>query len=350
MDKIRTLHSDKQTIYMGIDVHEITYRISLFHQGEEILNQSSPADYSCVKKLLKRYSKFIIHAVYEAGAFGYSLYDKLKGDGVRVIVTPPSKIPSAPGDKVKTDTRDCRKLAQLLSAGLLKAVTVPIQRVREDRELLRTRDQLVDQRRRIYQQIQSKLRFHGLSLRFRGRISSAGSHALLAIPMEQSLRCAFEHLLETYDFYTGLLKRVRKEVLAIAEKQEYLKAIKLLMSIPGVGLLTALAWVLELPSMREFECADRLASFLGFTPSESSSGDTRHQGRITRNGNAKMRWSLIQSAWILVQKDAAMGDYFDRLKHRRGAKRAIVAVARKLSARMRAVLIKQTPYALGTVL
>jgi len=88
MSKINSHHSHANIIYMGIDVHEKTYNISLFYQGENILSRQCPADYDSIRKILKKYSSFSCRAVYEAGAFGYGLYDQLKTDGVNVIVTP----------------------------------------------------------------------------------------------------------------------------------------------------------------------------------------------------------------------------------------------------------------------
>lgn len=347
MAKIR--FDQRKVIYLGIDVHEQSYSLSVFHNGQQIRHQHSKASYAVIRRLLDRYKGFYIRAVYEAGAFGYNLYDRLKADGVDIIVTPPSKIPVTPGEKVKTDSRDARKLAQLLSANMLKAVTVPSQIIREDRELLRTRDQLVAQRTRIFHQIQSKLRFHGLPLRCKGQITALNREQLLALPMSQSLQRAFEELLNLYDIYTQRLRQFRRWLLALAQQDAYKHLVDILCSVPGIGLMTALAWVFEVPSVKCFTSADKLACFLGLTPGEDSSGNTRRQGHITRCGNGKIRWLLCESSWVAIRKDKAIEDYYQRIKRTRGAKRAIIAVARKLSARIRALLISNTPYAIGTV-
>jgi transposase len=349
MTKIGSHHSETNIIYMGIDVHEATYNISLFNQGIEIHSQHCPADYKSIRKIVKRFCSFSFCAVYEAGAFGYDLYDRLKADHVAVIVTPPSKILRSQDDVVKTDKRDARKLAQLLAAGLLKAVCVPSRQVRQDRELQRTRDQLSDQRRRIYQQIQSKLRFHGLPLRCKGTITAVKKAALLQLPLSAPVRIAFTELINLYEFYSQRLRFLRNELIKLAESKPYSTTVKLLQSIPGVGLFTSLAWLLELPSMKHFSSDDKLAGFLGLTPSEASSGKKRRLGSISKSGNPKIRWLLIQCSWILIGKDPVMQQFYNRIKRRHGSQCAIVAVARKLSARMRAVALSQTPYALGII-
>jgi len=349
MSKISSHHSDAHIIYMGIDVHESSYNICLFNQGQEIFSQHCSSSYDSIKKLLKRFRDFSFCAVYEAGAFGYALYDLLLADGVKTIVTPPSKMLRSQDDVVKTDKRDARKLAQLLSAGLLKAVCVPTMQIRQDRELLRTRDQLSDQRRRIYQQIQSKLRFHGLPLRCKGSITALNKARILQLPLSAPVRLAFVELINLYDYYSARLRFLRNELIKLAESKPYATAVALLKSIPGVGLFTSLAWVLELPSMKHFASDDNLASFLGLTPMENSSGSRRRLGSISKSGNPKIRWLLVQCSWILIGKDPVIQQFYNRIKRRHGAQSAIVAVARKLSARIRAVLMTQTPYVVGTI-
>jgi transposase len=350
MRKIQKGSGEKKDIFMGIDTHELTYSVSLFFEGEEIHNSTYPSDVRHLKKLLERYEKFTVHAVYEAGPFGYTLHDWLKKQGVKVIVTPPSKMPVAVGDFVKTDKRDARHLAHLLSSGLLKSVPVPDKRKREDRDLLRTRDQLVNQRKRIFLQIQSKLRFHGIPIRNRLLISRKNRKMILEYPdMGLSLREAFRLMLDSYDYYTENLKRVRKAVLELSEDKAYRDGVAILKGIPGVGLLTALSFLLELPDMRFFDSNEKVGSFLGLTCSEYSSGEKQHQGRITRCGNARVRGLLVQCSWKTIAGDEAMKRFYERLKRRRGGKRAIVAVARKLSGRMRTVLMKNEPYQVGLV-
>lgn len=348
MVKIRKGKASVKEIFMGIDVHERTYSVSLFFENEELLNTSFPSETKHLKRLLQRYSSFRIHAVYEAGPFGYDLRDWLESQGVAVTVTPPSKLPQAPGDRVKTDKRDARKLAHLLSGGLLRAVPVPERQKREDRDLLRTRQQLVDQRRRIFLQIQSKLRFHGMTIRCRLLVTGKNRELILNYPgISTSLRQSFEYLLNSYDYYTESLKHIRNAVLALSESEAYRDGVKILKSIPGVGVLTALCFLLEMPDMKAFESNEKIGSYLGLTCSEYSSGESQHQGHITRCGNSRMRGLLVQSAWRLIAGDGAMKHYYERLKRRRGGKRAIVAVARKLSGRIRTVLLRKEPYQIG---
>jgi len=350
MEKIGKTSKAVKVLFMGIDVHERTYSVSLFFENEELLNTTYPSEVKHLKKLLERYSGFKVCAVYEAGPFGYTLHDWLEKQGVEVMVAAPSKMPVLPGERVKTDKRDARQLARLLSGGLLRGVTVPDKQKREDRELLRTRSQMVNQRRRIYQQIQSRLRMHGMSIRCRLIVTRKNREQILNYPgLGSSLRAAFEYSLDCYDDYTEKLQRIRRAVLALSTTENYQRGVKILTGIPGVGVLTALSFLLELPDMHKFEDNEKVGSFLGLTCSEHSSGESRHQGRITRCGNAQMRWLLVQCSWKAIDGDIVMKKCYERIKRRRGGKRAIVAVARKLAGRMRTVLLKNEAYQVGLV-
>jgi transposase len=348
--KISVLQRDAQVVFVGIDAHERTYSVSVFIGGVEVFHATYPSEFKYLKRLLMRYAGMRICAVYEAGPFGYALYDSLKAAGVEVIVTPPSFVLQSSGDKVKTDKRDARKLAHQLSCGLLRAITVPDKEKREVRELLRTREQLVDARRRAFVQIQSKLRYHGLGLRLRGRISFKDLAALSALEgVSTPLRKSLGYLRIQYEQLTEQLQAIRKDLVELCEADAYRDSIRVLTSAPGVGQLTALAFLLELPSMKHFKTAEHLGSFIGLTPSEHSSGEKKRQGSITRCGNARVRTLLVEGAWRAVEGDPSMRAFYERVKRRSGGKRAIIAVARKMAGKLRVMLLRNEEYAVGTV-
>ena len=105
-----------------------------------------------------------LHTVYEAGYFGYWLHDKLVEFGAQCVVTPPSLLPIEYGNKVKTDPRDSRKLAQLLARGMLKRVWVPSAEERFHRQVIRRRRQLIGDRVRTQNRIKGELRFYGIQI------------------------------------------------------------------------------------------------------------------------------------------------------------------------------------------
>src|SRR5256885_2307149 len=147
-------------VYIGIDVHKDSWHVTARAEEEEIFHGCLPSEYPALGKLLERFVGRDILVAYEAGPCGFWLYDKLTEDGIETIVVPPSLIPVESGNRVKTDKRDSRKLAQLLEKNMLKRVYVLSEEERAHRELFRNRRQLVSRRSDVDRQIQSMLLFY----------------------------------------------------------------------------------------------------------------------------------------------------------------------------------------------
>jgi len=138
----------EKKVYVGIDVHKENWHITIRTLGEEVFNGRIPGSYISFKKVLDRYRGNSVKVAYEAGPFGFWLYDRLTEENMEALVVPPSTIPVESGNKVKTDKRDSRKLAILLERNMLKRTYVLSEEEREHRDLLRTRRQIVDHRKR----------------------------------------------------------------------------------------------------------------------------------------------------------------------------------------------------------
>ena len=102
--------------------------------------------------------------------------------------------------------------------------------------------------------------------------------------------------------------------------------------------------LVELQDITRFKSAEELASYIGLTPSEYSTGERTRQGRITRCGNKRVRTYLVESTWVLITKDAQLRAKYLRLKSRRGGKRAVIAIARTFLIRLRRMLLDNVPY------
>ncbi len=152
-------------VYVGLDVHKATISATTLNEDGEIVHRATfGAELEHLDHLVSRLCGARVRVAYEAGPCGFGVARHLRSLGCEVLVAAPSKIPSASGDRVKTDKRDSLKLAELLRAGLLKAVRIPTVEEERHRELARTRDQLVRARRRCYQQLRAKLLYHGIAL------------------------------------------------------------------------------------------------------------------------------------------------------------------------------------------
>jgi transposase len=334
-------------VYVGIDVHKESWQVTVRSEGEEIFNGRIPGQYPLLKRLLDRYQGSPMKVAYEAGPFGFWLSDKLLEDHIEVIVTPPSLIPIESGNRVKTDKRDSRKLALLLESNMLKKVYVLTPEERQHRDLLRTRRQIVDHRKDVARQIKSKLLFYGIVSPF----PTTHYWSLKYIQWIKALRFdtdylkeSFHFLIDLYEYLTRQIARINRKVVLLCREEKYSNRIKLLCTAPGIGRLTAIEILVELQDVSRFESAEEIASYMGLTPSEYSTGEKTRQGRITRCGNTRVRTYLVESTWVLIKKDLALRAKYLKIKNARGGKRATIAIARKFIIIIRRMLLDNTPY------
>ena len=335
-----------EELFVGIDLHKHRWHVTIRTADVEIFSNSIAGRWQELKKVLNRYNGCRIHAVYEAGYFGFWLFDHLTQYGVDCIVTPPSLIPQEHGNRVKTDRLDSGKLARLLAKGLLKGIWVPSTKERFHRQVIRRRRQLVGDRVRTQNRIKSELCFFGIDLPApQGQWSQVYFANLQRIKFKNRwMQQSFNHLLEQYDFLCAQIDKQTQLLKQLAKLPLYRDRVKILCSIPGIGVLTAMEILLELQDFSRFRRAEQLAAYVGLTPSQYSSADKIRMGRITGAGKNAVRSALVESCWHLIRKDKAMRKKYEQIKARAGAKRAIVALSRKLILCIRRLLLDNRPY------
>ena len=340
-----------EAIYMGLDLHRKSWHLTIRTQHQELKKMSMPPQWEVLRKIIDDFSARRVEVVYEAGYFGFSLYDRITAHGALCVVTPPSLMPQESGNRVKTDKKDSGKLARLLAKGELKAVSVPSVEQRNHRQVLRQRSQMISARTRVQLQIKAFLAFHGVPCQpCTGKWSGLFVQSLHDIDFHDvHLQQSFGAMLEQYAFLNAQILRSTKRLRAMSISPLYRQRFRLLRSIPGVGLLTAMEILLELGDMSRFSNAEQLAAYVGLTPTQHSSGDKIRLGHITGMGKGNLRGVLTEASWTLIKKDGAMAQKYERIKARSGSKRAIVAVAHNLLLRIRRILLDDVPYAVGVV-
>ena len=335
-----------EALFVGIDLHKRRWHVTIRTVDVELFSNSISGRWEELRRILTRYKGCRIHAVYEAGYFGFWLFDHMTQYGVDCIVTPPSLIPQEYGNRVKTDRRDSRKLARLLAKGLLKSVWVPSAEERFHRQVIRRRRQLVGDRVRTQNRIKSELCFYGIDLPApRGPWTQVYFANLQRIKFNNRwMQQSFNRLLEQYEFLSAQIDKQTQLLKQLSQLPLYRDRVKILCSIPGIGLLTAMEILLELQDFSRFRRAQQLAAYVGLTPSQYSSADKIRMGRITAAGKNTVRSALVESCWHLIRKDKAMRKKYEQIKARAGGKRAIVAVSRKLILCIRRLLLDNRPY------
>ncbi len=243
--------------------------------------------------------------------------------------------------KQKTDERDARLILDLLLAKRFPRIWVPTPAERDLRQLLWHRHKLVSLRTMLGNQLHFLAMSQGLC-RKKKLFTKKGRGELAGLALGPWARRRREELLKLLDQLEPPIAELDRAVLEEAQRRD--DAV-LLMTHPGIGPVTSLAFVLAIGPVTRFPRSKKIASYLGLNPSEESSGGRRRLGAISKQGNTMVRWLLIEAVYPAVRKDLALRQDYQRLKFRRGHAVAKVAIARKLAVRMYWMLRSGAAYA-----
>ena len=343
----KTFIPQEYDVFAGLDVSKKS--IAATFSGRQGFIRSLQMPYN-VEYLLnhvrKHFANQKIAFVYEAGPTGYGLYDGLAAHGYSCMIAAPAMIPRAPGNRVKTNRLDSRGLSESLRGGQLKSIHVPSAVYRELRHLTQLRDTMVREAAAHKQRIKALLLLEGIDF----PPAAAGRQWTLRVKAQlrklecsRTVRFKLDQLLDSLEFSEKQVVSSTKEIRRFCkEDAELSQSIAYLMSIPGIGWIVASQLLARMGDWREIDNVRQLGSFLGLVPTENSTGDRVDRGSITRLGDGRLRSKLIQAAWSAIRQDTELREFYRSVCRRnprgRGARIAIVAVARKLSTRIYAVL------------
>jgi transposase len=291
--------------YVGLDVHADTITVAVAEgssrgrgRGVGTIPNRSDAIRKAMKKLGRAKS---LRVCYEAGPTGYALYWQLHKMGLACEVIAPTLVPVRTGDRIKTDKRDALKLAQTYRAGELTPIFVPDAEHQALRDLVRAREAAKKD------QLRARHRLGKFLLRL-GRRRDTQSNAWGQVHWRWLDSQVFDHAAqeETFVDYKNEVEHATERVArldkaidrAVEQAPPRMQELVLaLQSLRGVATLTAVTVVSEVGSFERFPSAQKFMAYLGLVPSEHSSGRSRHQGGITKTGNAHLRRVLGESAF-----------------------------------------------------
>ena len=283
---------------------------------------------------------------YEAGPTGFGLARELSGHGFNNMVVAPSHIPTLPGKQPKSDGLDCRKLAMMAAKGLLCGVYVPSEQEEADRQIVRLREQFVRDLRRAKHRIKSFLLQHGIAEPAGlADWSKKACAALGELSLSEGLRICLDQLLDNLDWLQKRVLHVTRLVRELAKSERHKKAFDCLTSTPGVGLITAMTIKTELLAPERFDRAEQVARVIGLAPQVRQSGQSQWNGSLMKSGNPRIRTVLVEAAWRWIRLDPWAKQHYRRILANTGsAKKAIVAMARKLAIRLWRIMTRGEPY------
>jgi transposase len=297
-----THHMKKEILYVGLDVHAETITIALAEpgrDGEMRLYGTVSNDLHTVEKVLKRigHPEKELRICYEAGPTGFVLARYLQKRDIACDVVAPSLTPQGSGDKIKTDRRDAMKLVRLHRAGELTPVHIPDTRDEAIRDLCRARTDAVQDHRRCRLQLKAFLLRHGY--RYTGKTSWNEAHMRylreLALP-DPAMKITLEEYIQWVDLGVERIKRIEGHMETLLAGWHMAPVVAALKGLRGFRTVAAMIVVSELGDIRRFSHPRQVMAYLGLVPSESSSGDKRRQGAITKTGNGHLRWIMTECA------------------------------------------------------
>jgi transposase len=329
-------------VFIGLDVHRRTYTVSCICDGDLVKRCTMTANPQKLVLFIERsFPGAEVCTVYEAGFSGFGLHRYLCNHGIANIVVHAAEV-EVSRRKVKTDKRDSLKLAVQLATARLRGIRVPTEAEEQRRLVTRTREQLMGHRTRVMLQIRTRLHQFGLlEVDYRQVITRTKVETILSNGLPEELSRNLRSLLALWQFIEVQVTEFNRSIKEQASRDPLEEIYR---SVPGIGPLTARTLANELGDMSQFPNERALFSFTGLTPMENSTGDTRRLGHISRTGNSRLRCMLVEAAWRAITIDAGLAEVFCRIATRAGKKRAIVAVARKLVGRTRALFRKKELY------
>lgn len=356
MKKIQDFVLQGKEVFVGLEDSKKSWKVCV-RSGRMVVNEASmPGEYENLRNYFRnKFPECKIRVMYEAGFRGFVLHDQLVADGWECVVTPPHTVTEEKCSKKKNDRNDSRRLAKNNENDDFRECHVPDRQRREDRQVSRLYGQLQRDITRVCNRIRKTLDFHGLDRFFIAGTWDKSKYKVAeekikTIEMSESLRFTFTSLFSELKQLRLLQKEVVLQMRKLAQSERYQRAVKLLKSVPGIGIQTAIRLVLEWGDMSRFKTKEAFSAFLGLIPSDYSTGEQDHKGHITRQGNSDVRSWLVECAWLAIRHDPVLLEKYRRVvSHCGSGKKAIVAVARKLALRLRAMLLSGEPYQIGLI-
>ncbi len=328
---------------IGIDLHKRESQLCIHVEGHPFIELRIATTRERFAAALTPYAP--ARVLLEASTESEWVACYLESLGHTVIVADPNFAPmyATRSRRVKTDKRDARTLCEACARGTYQATHRLSEAQRHVRAELTVRETLVRTRTRCVAVIKAAVRREGLRI-------SAGTpehtaRKLAVLPLTSATRAEVAPLLTLIAMLNTQIEEADDRLTVLAATSA---PARLLQSMPMIGPVTALGFVAGLDDIARFPSAPHVAAYLGLVPSEYSSGERQQRGHITKRGDTRTRWLLVEAAWrIMRSKNPALvplQHWTAQIIARRGRRVAIVALARRLATLFYAMWRTNTPY------
>jgi transposase len=330
--------------YVGLDISMKETSICVLEQAGEVTFEGCVATSpEAIAAVLQRHAIHADRIVFETGSLSNWLWHKLKAMGFPVICLDARHSHAALSMRLnKSDQNDARGLAEMARMGWYREAVVKSEESWKHRAMLTARTKLVDLRRDIDNQMRGLCKGLGILLGRAGSVSLA--RKIRAVLVEApNLENIFAPLLLAQSCLTEQIEKFDRQLLAAAKSDE---TIRRMMTVPGVGPLTALSFAVTIDDPTRFKHSADVGAYLGLTPRRYQSGEVDRSGRISKRGSHQVRTYLFEAANVLltVVRRGSTLKRWGKLAKRIGAKKAKVAVARKMAVILHAIWTDGTEF------
>lgn len=340
-------------IFIGLDVDKKSFSFTVKDHHTMQRSKKIPSNPEHLYNYIQNnYKDKKVLCAYETGPTGFHLYDYLNTKDIPCLVVPPLSIPKAPNERVKTNRTDSDKLTQHLKSGNLTPIRVPQGNYRELRYLVKARENYSCLRKTTKQRIKALLLLAHLESHIKDDYAPWSRNyleELRKIPCTGAVRHSLNMLLDDLMYAREKILTVHRALKAFCKSNKPIDHYRsYVQSIPGIGFIVATAILGKVGDPRNLRNPRELGAFVGLVPAERSTGDDINRGSITHLGSKTLRFLLIEAAWVAIRKDKLLEKFYYRVKKRHhpkiAAKKAITAVARKLTMIIYRVLKDQRMY------
>ena len=345
-----------QNIYVGIDVHLKTWHVTTLTESGYKYSFAQHADAKeLFDRLNKKFPEAHFKSAYEAGFCGFSAHYALAEQGIENIVVNAADIPTTGKEKtMKTDAVDSEKIAWALKRDELKGIYVKDKRYMDDTNLIRLRQRFIMDLSRQKNRTKHLLYTQGVTYpeRFRNSKTHWSRNFMKWLREEVELlseqKLSLLLLCDQVENTRKAILKVTREIRRLSTTDRYKENYDLLVTVPGLGLITSMSMLTELDNdIVRFPNERSFVSMLGLIPTCHDSGEKKVSGEKTNRGNKHLGPLIVEASWVAIYRDYQLGAYYSSCCQIMKPHKAIIKVARKLACRTYAVLKTKTKYELS---
>lgn len=311
---------------IGVDLHKNSFRVCYYKSAKEHQFKTYKVRKTAIESFKKTLRKSDEIAVESTGNTGFFTRE-VEGCVKRIRIVNPVQFKVITNSVKKTDDEDALKIAKFLSKDMIPEVRMRSKEQTQIGSLIGTRDKLVKLRTSLKNKIHNILNANGIVSKPEMFTGNKGLRLVLNMKLEESYRFEIELIIDQIRSLNEAIDKISEELKVRGSK---LKGHKNLKSIKGISDTGATIFVNTIGDIHDFKDEKALASYFGIVPRVYQSNQTVHYGRITKMGNKIARTTLVQSTLVAIRYSPYLRSFYDKIKEKKGAGKAIIATSRKM--------------------